>query len=221
LIDDFNVFLQGTKIFKEVNEISGTAYVSGNTMEVVSINYNQLGSGIVVSGSNLNLNTTIISQISGTTGGIGLYLIEPAQVSEFVNPSVSTKPFVVTNKTVGGFSSQNIQSGLNDKFRMVLSNSAIITKGQGFDNSNSNRSLSVVPWSCYSLTPDSTELYVLPSLGSNVNQVSDECFNNSGNKKIEVSNNPAVHNGSLRIFWKAPNYGYFDNNWVTKPQPDE
>ena len=221
LIDDFNVFLQGTKIFKEVNEISGTVYVSGNTMEVVSINYNQLGSGIVVSGSNLNLNTTIISQISGTTGGIGLYLVEPVQVSEFVSPSVSTKPFVVTNKTVGGFSSQNIQNGLNDKFRMVLSNSAIITKGQGFDNSNSNRSLSVVPWSCYSLTPDSTELYVLPSLGSNINQVSDECFNNSGNKKIEVSNNPAVHNGSLRIFWKAPNYGYFDNNWVTKPQPDE
>ena len=58
-------------------------------------------------------------------------------------------------------------------------------------------------------------------MGSNINQVATECFTNGGGKKIEVKNNPAIHNGSTRIFWKAPNYGYFDNTNLVKPQPDE
>jgi hypothetical protein len=39
--------------------------------------------------------------------------------------------------------------------------------------------------------------------------------------KINISNNPALHNGAVRLFWKAPNYGYFDNSKLAKPQPDE
>jgi hypothetical protein len=221
LLDDYNVFLQGKKIFSEVNTINGIGYVNGDKLEVTSVNYLSLDSGLVLSGSGLDVNTTIVSQISGTTGGTGLYLIEPSQSTPFVSPTASSKPFVVTNKTVGGFSSVNIQTALSGSFKMVLSNTAIITKGQGYDNSNNNRSLSIFPWSCYSLTPDSQSLYVLPSLGSNINQVASECFTNGGGKKIEVKNNPAIHNGSTRIFWKSPNYGYFDTTELVKPQPDE
>ena len=221
LLDDFNTFFQGKKIFNEVNTINGIGYANGDKFEVTSINYLSLDPGLVLSGSSLDVNTTIVSQISGTTGGTGLYIVQPTQTTSFVSPSASSKPFVVTNKTIGGFSSANIQSALSSNFRMVLSTTAIVTKGQGYDNSNNNRSLSIFPWSCYSLTPDSQSLYVLPSLGSNVNQVASECFTNSGGKKIEVKNNPAVHNGSTRIFWKAPNYGYFDNSKLVKPQPDE
>jgi hypothetical protein len=202
LLDDFNVFFQGKKIFNEVNTINGVGYANGDKLEVTSVNYLSLDPGLVLSGT-------------------GLYLVQPTQTIPFVSPSASSKPFVVTNKTIGGFSSANIQSSLSNNFRMVLSTTAIITKGQGYDNSNGNRSLSIFPWSCYSLTPDKQSIYVLPSLGSNINQVASECFTNSGGKKIEVKNNPAVHNGSTRIFWKAPNYGYFDNNNLVKPQPDE
>jgi hypothetical protein len=221
LLDDFNVFLQGKKIFSEVNTINGVGYANGDKFEVTSVNYLSLDPGLVLSGTGLDVNTTIVSQISGTTGGTGLYLVQPTQTIPFVSPSASSKPFVVTNKTIGGFSSANIQSALSDNFRMVLSTTAIITKGQGYDNSNNNRSLSIFPWSCYSLTPDKQSIYVLPSLGSNINQVATECFTNGGGKKIEVKNNPAIHNGSTRIFWKAPNYGYFDNTNLVKPQPDE
>lgn len=221
LLDDFNVFFQGKKIFNEVNTINGVGYANGDKFEVTSVNYLSLDPGLVLSGTGLDVNTTIVSQISGTTGGTGLYLVQPTQTIPFVSPSASSKPFVVTNKTIGGFSSANIQSSLSDNFRMVLSTTAIITKGQGYDNSNGNRSLSIFPWSCYSLTPDKQSIYVLPSLGSNINQVASECFTNGGGKKIEVKNNPAVHNGSTRIFWKAPNYGYFDNNNLVKPKPDE
>ena len=38
--------------------------------------------------------------------------------------------------------------------------------------------------------------------------------------KVEVSSNPAVFNGSVRLFWGSPNYGYFDNTKITKPNPD-
>jgi hypothetical protein len=221
LLDDFNVFFQGKKIFTESNQITGVGYANGDKFEVTSVNYAALENGLVISGSNLDLNTTIVSQISGTTGATGLYLVQPSQTLPFVSIATSSKPFVVTNKTVGGFSSAGVQSAINGNFKMVLSTTAIVTKGQGYDNSNNNRSLSIFPWSCYSLTPDSQSVYLLPSLGSNVNQVSQECFTNGGGKKIEVKDNPAVHNGSTRIFWKAPNYGYFDNTTFVKPQPDE
>ena len=221
LLDDFNTFFQGKKLFNEVNTINGIGYVNGDKLEVTSVNYLSLEPGLVLSGSGLDINTVIVSQVSGTTGGTGLYIVQPSQTTQFINPTTSSKPFVVTNKTIGGFSSQTIQNALSNNFKMVLSNTAIITKGQGYDNSNNNRSLSIFPWSCYSLTPDSQSIYVLPSLGSNINQVASECFNNGGDKKIEVKNNPAIHNGSTRIFWKSPNYGYFDNSLLVKPQPDE
>jgi hypothetical protein len=38
---------------------------------------------------------------------------------------------------------------------------------------------------------------------------------------LNVANNPAIHNGTTRLFWKAPNYGYFDNRFIKKPNPDE
>ena len=37
--------------------------------------------------------------------------------------------------------------------------------------------------------------------------------------KIEVSNNPAMFNGSVRLFWNLPQYGWFDNSKVVKNNP--
>ena len=73
----------------------------------------------------------------------------------------------------------------------------------------------------YSLTDDEESVYLLPSFGSQVNQTNQECFSNIGTQKEDLRSNPSVHNGSTRLFWKAPNYGYFDNAAITKPEPDE
>jgi hypothetical protein len=102
---------------------------------------------------------------------------------------------------------------------MIPTTSALINEGPGILSPNS--SLICLPWSCYTLTPDKKSIYALPSFGSNVNQAKQECFNNNGSMKINISNNPALHNGAVRLFWKAPNYGYFDNSKLAKPQPDE
>ena len=221
LLDDYNLFLQGKPLFSQSNTILGYGYFSGNTLEVTSINYNNLAEGIILSGNNIDLNTTIVSQTAGTPGGIGTYIVEPSQSVPFIDTNVSTVLFRVTNATTGGYSSGGIQSKLNTDFRMVLSDSSIITKGQGFDALDLDRSLSVLPWSCYVFTPEKDEVYLLPSLGSNVNQTAKECFNDNGRERIDLRQNPSIHNGATRLFWKAPNYGYFDNENLIKPEPDE
>jgi len=222
LFNDYNIFFQGTRLFNEQNDITGTCYVSGNTMQVVTLNYLALEPGLIISGSSIDLNTKIISQISGTPQGLGLYLIEPTQTKPFVDVVTSTKPFIVTNKKIGGFSNQTIQNAINNGIlKMVLNNSTIIAKATGFDPTDITRSLRLTPWSCYSPTPDNQYVYVLPSLGTNTYQTNQECFNVTGTQVVDVKNNPAVHNGTTRIFWKAPNYGYFNNNQVVKPNVDQ
>ncbi len=96
----------------------------------------------------------------------------------------------------------------------------MINRPNGFDPIVLNRSLNLTPWSCYVKTTDDAFVYPLPSFGGLVNQTEDECFNLNGNIKTEVLSNSAMYNGSVRLFWKAPNYGYYDNGRVVKPDPD-
>ena len=61
--------------------------------------------------------------------------------------------------------------------------------------------------------------YVVPSFGSEINQVKNECLVNN----IPVCpfiNNPSIYNGSVRLLWSSPNYGYFKNSEISRPLPD-
>jgi len=62
--------------------------------------------------------------------------------------------------------------------------------------------------------------FVLPSFGSNFNEVNEACFNGAGQLTQELSFNDSLYNGTVRTFWKAPNYGYFNNNIIVRPQVD-
>jgi len=218
LLDDFHVFLKGTKLFSQTSNIEGTYYVTGSTLEVVSLNFVALEPGLILSGSTLAPATTIIQQLTGTSGSTGTYIISPVQ-GIVVSPPTNAQPFIVTNKPIPGYQNSNIQNAINEDFRMIPTTSALINKGPGILSPNS--SLICLPWSCYTLTPDKKSIFTLPSFGSNINQAKQECFNSNGSMKIDISNNPALHNGAVRLFWKAPNYGYFDNSKLAKPQPDE
>ena len=68
-------------------------------------------------------------------------------------------------------------------------------------------------------TTEGDKYFIMPSFGYTKNQTKEECFKNN-KMKIEASSNPAVFNGSVRLFWGSPNYGYFDNTKITKPNPD-
>jgi hypothetical protein len=284
LIDDMNVFLQGLKLFSGSTQLNGTCDIFNDTMVVYTVNDNTLSPGYTLSGPNVDLNTTIVSQLSGTTGGPGIYQITPIQnltkingtcnisgttleltfitggtldvnakiagpniipgtkiiskITGSSNPNlvytidtpqnfsgatffVSTpSDFFVTNSQTSGYGQAEVQSLINDK-KLVLStntNSKII-KTNGFDPNNPNRNLNLTPWSVLSKLTNEDKYYVFPSFGNTKNQVSDECFKN-GNLKLEITGNTAVFNGSARMFWGAPNYGYFDNNSLQIPDPD-
>jgi hypothetical protein len=65
----------------------------------------------------------------------------------------------------------------------------------------------------------SDKYYVIPSFGTQLNQVSTECLNTNV-PVCPFIDNPSIYNGSVRLLWAAPNYGYFNNTQIKKPQPD-
>ena len=65
----------------------------------------------------------------------------------------------------------------------------------------------------------SVNYFIVPSFGSPINQVNVECLQNNV-QTVPLLNNSSVYNGSIRLLWSAPNYGYFDNDQIVVPQPD-
>ena len=181
-------------------------------LQVNSVDTNVISGGTILNGLSLNGNVNVISQVSGTTGGIGLYIIGSGQTS-------TTSPFVVQNAFIAGIGSSSIQPLLDDK-KLIMFNTtnSTIFETPGFDSNNSQRSMRVSPWSVVVRTTDNTGYYVLPSFGSNINQAKGEAFKN-GNMKVELSNNPSMFNGTVRLFWNVPQYGWFNNSELKKNDP--
>ena len=208
-------------ITQNVSQIAGVCNITNTTMDVVTLNSNSLTPGQIISGPTIVLGTKIVSQVSGTTGGVGQYVVDTSQtlVGEtfnVVNPNI----FYVTNSATGGYSQTEIQSLINDgKMVMTTNQSGQIVETNGFDPNDNNRSLKITPWSTIVKTTEGDKYFAMPSFGYTKNQAKDECFKNN-KLKVELSSNPAVFNGSVRLFWGAPNYGYFDNTKVSKPSPD-
>jgi hypothetical protein len=77
------------------------------------------------------------------------------------------------------------------------------------------------PWSVVMNRKGAESYYTIPSFGSQYNQVTLSVFGQTteGNFIAEqnlLSNN-SIYNGTVRSFWGAPNYGYFDNRFASKP----
>jgi hypothetical protein len=71
-------------------------------------------------------------------------------------------------------------------------------------------------------TTKTSSLLIIPSFGSTINESRTALVYNSQIATGQAfSNNPSVFNGSCRLFWKSPNYGYFDSTTAIKPEPDE
>ena len=119
-----------------------------------------------------------------------------------------------------GYTDSDIQNGFSSGVTLNYVPEAIINMPEGFDPNNPKRDLRVIPWSVYITTLDNTSSYIVPSQGALINQTSNECITEETNQlKYEITGNTAMYNGSVRMFWVAPNYGYFDINKVVKPTP--
>jgi len=182
-------------------------------LQVNQIDSNVLSAGQIINGPNLNGNVTIISQISGTTGGNGIYIVSSGQTEP------TSSPFVVQNQYIQGIGSSAIQPLLDNKKLIIFNTTdSTIYGAPGFDPNSALRTMRISPYSVIVRSTDETGYYVLPSFGSNVNQAKEEAFKN-GSMKTELYNNPAMFNGSVRLFWNAPQYGWFNNDQVKKNNP--
>jgi hypothetical protein len=207
----------GTTSIYEVSKISAETFnytVLNPPIQITSVDSNIISGGTILNGPSLNGNVKITSQISGTTGGVGLYNISTIQ------PPTSS-PFVVQGGFVQGIGSQQIQTLIdNEKLVLLNTTNSTIFEIPGFDPNSVQRSMRVSPWSVViRQITDSNTYFVVPSFGSNINQAKFEAFKN-GTMKVELSNNPSMFNGSVRLFWNLPQYGWFDNSKVTKNDPE-
>ena len=65
----------------------------------------------------------------------------------------------------------------------------------------------------------SINYFIVPSFGSPLNQVNVECLNNN-QQQCPFIDNASIYNGSVRLLWSTPNYGYFNNYEIVKPNPE-
>jgi hypothetical protein len=116
---------------------------------------------------------------------------------------------------------QKIQEGTLSVTYMNNENSSY-SLGANYDVNLPDQALTFNSWSVVYNDPNSKKSYVIPSVGTQLNQSKYDCLNTQLNKsKISIPNNPAVFNGSARMFWSVSQYGYFDNELITKPAPNE
>jgi len=207
LINDFSVFYLGYPIIATDYQINGVCDVQGTTLTIINIQ-GSLQVGDILSGLGIPAGTTILSQINSSQ----------FQLNNSFNITNST--FIVTNRRADGYTSLDIQSAITSGLTFNYVNTAIVNLPEGFDSSNSKRDCRIIPWSMTVRTNDGNFEYPLPSHGSLFNQTKNECIKN-GKKQIEVLNNQAMYDGSVRLFWGAPNFGYYDNAKVSKPSPYE
>jgi hypothetical protein len=213
LINDFNVFFQGYNIIDTSETINGTCSIVDNVLTVLTVNHNSLQTGYEFLGNGINGGTQILSQTSGLPGGPGTYLIT-------TNQNVSNVSFTISNANNVPYSDQSVQDALLKGLSLNYSQESLIDYAEGFDDTNLLRDLRIIPWSILVEDKNRVNQFVFPSQGSTYNQTQDECFKN-GKIVKEVNNNTAMYNGSVRMFWAAPNYGYFDLDNLIKPSPEE
>jgi hypothetical protein len=173
-------------------------------------------------------NFTIPGQISATT--IVLETITTASTLNGINYTTTINtgfyPKLINDFNVfyqgynifTDYTSGGIQSGFTEGLTLNYVPEAVIDNTMGIPTSYciTNR---VIPWSV-SVTADYGQYaYVMPSNGSVFNQTKNECFNILSELVYDLTGNTSMYNGSARLFWAAPNYGYFDNSKVVKPDP--
>jgi len=157
--------------------------------------------------------TVVIGTETSDTINVGFY---PKTINDF-------NVFLQGFEIFAGYTSTDIENAINSSgFTLNYVDEAIISEEENFDPNSPNRDLRIFPWSVYINSEDNTTSFIIPSEGSLINQTKNECFNKSTDKlKIEVLGNQSVYDGSIRAFWSAPNYGYFDSSKVIKPSPLE
>lgn len=197
-------------VWNNANAINNFDPITNSSLKTYNIFINNELTPITFQSNTTNLGFNI------TKMNLGFY---PKSISDF-NYFVTGEDYFIT------YTDTDIQNRINESLFIGSIERARINEPVGFDPNNPTRALSMNFW--YSLIKNQDKFIVLPSFGTMMNQAKHELFNENGDQntnnviiKEEVINNQALFNGSSRIFWSAPNYGYFNIDYFRKPEYDE
>lgn len=131
------------------------------------------------------------------------------------------------------YSDAEINGAINIGLNLGYSRTASINEPFGVDSNDPLRNINSRSWySTFSTgtlnefkTYQKRKTLIFPSFGSTINQTKFEIFTRSGNNFTlrpgqDIVNNSAVFDGSSRLFWGAPVYGYYDTTTQPLPPPD-
>lgn len=152
--------------------------------------------------------STVSSTNSITTINTGFY---PKLINDF-------NIFYQGYEIFTGYTNTDIQNGFNEGLVLNYVPEAVINNTKQVPILNTVNNV-VIPWSITVKSDYNQYQFIMPSNGSIVNQTKSECIDSFGNLIFDLSGNTSMYNGSVRLFWTAPNYGYFDNSKVLKPLP--
>jgi len=106
-------------------------------------------------------------------------------------------------------------------FKMYSPNSTRISSNESTYDPALYLNISTYSCALKNTTNNDGSYYVLPSFGSNVNQLYYEFFNTGTGDLQKDFDVPGTYNGSVRLDWSNPHFGYFDPTGITKPNYDE
>ena len=121
----------------------------------------------------------------------------------------------------------NIWSYVGSKLSNITQGNTTLTLNTKSVTLPANLEVTVTEQECKPTQIQSLENnYVIPSFGSNINESEPALVELIGTDTptvvdgYSISGNESVFNGSVRLFWSAPNYGYFDTSKIVKPPID-
>jgi hypothetical protein len=164
----------------------------------------------VLTSSTFNNGTIVLesNQSSSQTYNIGFY---PKLINEFYK-FYNTDFLYNTNVTTTLEIQTSIQNAI-DTGKIILFN----TNDSNINDDNVN----LRTWTVLIKLENQNSYVICPSFGTTTNQIKKECFDFSNKNTVLLSGNTSIHNGAVRLFWGAPNYGYFDTTNLKKPLYDE
>jgi len=171
-------------------------------------------------------NSNVINNLTASTIDVGFY---PKMINDFSFCLNGYEIFTTSEYGIGpytgftiGFTNEDIQNGINSG--LTVSRTASNFASLRFDKTNTGRTFVMNSYTLTLNNIDDSSFFTIPSVGNAFNQSFNECFGDidstilNPDKIIEPLNNKSIFNGSVRTFWMSPNFGWFNNSQVQKPE---
>jgi hypothetical protein len=142
-------------------------------------------------------------------------------------PKVMNDVYYYVNKVdlLTGYTSTDIQTAQSEKNLKI----GRTTKGT-FEVEKNLEKYTMCSWTQFIETKNNTDfqdsekdkILIIPSFGDvKFNQSKFETITESGKLTQDLVQNSSVYNGGVRSLWSASNYGYFSNELVDRPTPEQ